>query len=108
MTKINYQTTDDSFLIVVQGHAGYAAMGNDIVCAAISVLVQTLMLHMEYVAEDWEARIDNGYAYVEGKGKDALASFHTILTGLVAVAEQHPKYISIEEGCTMKLVVPLK
>ena len=108
MTKIIYQNTENDFEIEVKGHAGYAAMGNDIVCAAVSVLVQTLLLHMEYVAEDYSAKIDNGYAKIHGIGKDAVASFHTIMTGLAAVAEQHPKYISIEEGCTMKMVVPLE
>lgn len=103
MTKIDYISTDNEFEIEVKGHAGYAAMGNDIVCAAISVLVQTLLLHMDYVAEDYDAQIENGYVWIHGIGKDALASFHTIMTGLAAVAEQHPKYISIKEGCPIKM-----
>lgn len=103
MTKIIYQSTDNEFDIEVKGHAGYAAMGNDIVCAAISVLVQTLLLHMEYVAEDFDAKIDNGYAKIHGVGKDAVASFLTIMTGLAAVAEQHPKYLYMTEGCPMKM-----
>lgn len=98
MTRIDYSVTEDKFDIEIRGHAGYAAMGNDIVCAAISVLIQTLMLHMEKVTEEWDALMENGYAHVKGKGEKAVASFETILTGLRAMENQYPQYITISRG----------
>ena len=98
MTKINYNVTENNFDIEVRGHAGYAAMGNDIVCAAISVLIQTLVMHMENVTEEWVAFIENGYAHVQGKGEKAVTSFETILTGLIAIENQYPQHIMIDRG----------
>ena len=98
MTKINYNVTENNFDIEVRGHAGYAAMGNDIVCAAISVLIQTLVMHMENVTEEWVAFIENGFAHVQGQGEKAVTSCETILTGLIAIENQYPQHIMIDRG----------
>ena len=38
--------------ITIDGHAGYAPKGNDIVCAAVSVLAQNLVNSIEALTED--------------------------------------------------------
>lgn len=38
--------------ITVDGHAGYAETGNDIVCAAVSALTQTLIAGIESLTDD--------------------------------------------------------
>lgn len=101
MTKIKYQIMNDEFEIEVKGHAGYAAVGNDIVCSAISILVQTLAYHMEDVAEDHNYKLSSGEVWIRAKGETAMVSFKTILTGLVMLQEQYPEYISVTEGCTI-------
>ena len=37
--------------ITIKGHAGYADAGNDIVCAAVSALAQTLIRSIEDLTE---------------------------------------------------------
>lgn len=39
--------------ITVNGHAGYAAMGSDIVCASVSVLTKTLIASLEDLTAYW-------------------------------------------------------
>lgn len=98
MTKIAYSVDRDKFHVEIKGHAGYAAAGNDIVCAAISVLIQTLAAHMENVTDKWSAHMYNGEAEVSGEGKEAVNSFLTILTGLKSVAAAYPEYVCITRG----------
>ena len=48
--------------LTVDGHAGYAETGNDIVCAAVSVLAQNFANSVEALTEDeMECRIRNGH-----------------------------------------------
>lgn len=101
MTKIKYQISNDEFEIEVKGHAGYAAVGNDIVCSAISILVQTLAYHVGEVAKEHDYKISSGEVWIRAKGETAMVSFKTILTGLNMLQTQYPEYISVAEGCTI-------
>lgn len=48
--------------LTVDGHAGYAETGNDIICAAVSVLAQNFVNSVEALTEDeMEYRIWNGH-----------------------------------------------
>ena len=38
--------------ITIKGHAGYAPLGQDIVCAGVSTLAQTLIASIEALTED--------------------------------------------------------
>jgi len=108
MTKIVYEIRTNEFEIVVMGHAGYASVGNDIVCSAISILIQTLIIHLQKVSVEHKYRIESGFAQVCAQGVTAHISFKTILTGLEMLAEQYPEYISVKEGCTINYCEPLK
>ena len=44
-------TKKDS-LITIKGHAGYAAPGKDIVCAAVSALTQAFIASIEELTQD--------------------------------------------------------
>lgn len=101
MTHVTYFEQSDEISIEVQGHSGYAEFGKDIVCAAISVLLQTLVYHLEDNADYMDSNIDNGYVFCYARGGDARVSFDTILTGLQLIESQYPDYIEIEKGCTI-------
>ena len=101
MTEVRFYEDSKEFSIEVEGHAGYAEMGSDIVCSAISILIQTLEAYMDVVATETDSEIRSGYAWVYGKGSEAIESFRTILTGLRLIEATYPEYISIEEGCTL-------
>lgn len=43
MTTIIYNHKNENHELIIKGHAGYAEAGEDIVCAAISILTYTLV-----------------------------------------------------------------
>lgn len=88
-------TTDG---ITVDGHAGYAETGKDIVCAAVSVLAQNLVRSMEDLTEDeiWyqteDGRMEIEYKDLSEQGKLLVDSF---FLGICAVAAQYPAHVQV-------------
>lgn len=52
MIKIKIEETSEHIHIEVNGHANYNAIGQDIVCSAISALLQTLCYSLEELTND--------------------------------------------------------
>jgi uncharacterized protein YsxB (DUF464 family) len=50
MIKVRVDMGSGDLTIDVKGHAGYAPHGQDIVCAAVSAIVQTAVLGLESIA----------------------------------------------------------
>lgn len=44
--------------IVIEGHAEYAEHGKDIVCAAVSVILQTAQLGLMSIAEQYPLNVE--------------------------------------------------
>lgn len=93
----------------VSGHAGYSTSGNDIVCAAVSMLVQTALIALKEVCKIDENNI--GYFIDEKNGilevsiprnlpekqiYDANIILKTMEVGINALIENYPKYITLE------------
>lgn len=53
MIKVRVNMESGDMLIDVKGHAGYAPHGRDIVCAAVSAILQTAVLGLESIAETY-------------------------------------------------------
>lgn len=87
----------------VVGHSGYAAEGEDIVCAGISSIVQTTMLGLlKYLPE--EPRIVHEKGNVEcfisepcKELREAEILIGTMLAGLAEIAAIYPEFCLIEE-----------
>mgnify|MGYP000000588076 FL=1 len=101
MTEIRWAETADICYIRAEGHAGYNP-GNDIVCAAISALMQTLYAAMDSVCHAAaEERHSDGMmaviAYKERNNrKEAETLFHGILCGLELIAEEYADCVKME------------
>lgn len=52
MIKIKIEETSEHIRIEVKGHANYNVVGQDIVCSAISALLQTLCYSLEELTND--------------------------------------------------------
>ena len=52
---ITVKITDNS--IVIEGHANYAEYGSDIVCAGVSVLLQSAQLGIINIAEQYPQHV---------------------------------------------------
>lgn len=67
--------------ITVDGHAGYAETGKDIICAAVSVLAQNLIHSLESLTDDRisyqisTGHIDINYDNLSGRGSLLVDSF---------------------------------
>ncbi len=84
------------YCLEVVGHAGYAA-GDDIVCAAVSVLVDALAAYLEeYDDCTAEADLADGYAMITLSERNA--AFDMAACGLSAIADQYPNYVTMRNS----------
>ena len=85
--------------IEVKGHSGYAHIGSDIVCAAISTLVQATYNYLEATGNDVEAESLDGYFKIIFKS-DLNRPGENILGGFIEMAKdlesQYKNYIKVE------------
>lgn len=93
----------EAFLI--EGHAGYAESGQDIVCAAVSVLAQTAVLAIEKLTNyKLDICLEDGRLYCKLPTTVLKAEIETIsiilktmVIGLQAVVEEYPSYVIINQ-----------
>ncbi|AYV55146.1 ribosomal-processing cysteine protease Prp [Leptospira kmetyi] len=82
-----------------EGHspASLGKKGENLLCSAVSVLVQTLYLHLYQSGKAKPAEIRDGYLRFEVLEQDALIqnSFDLILSGLKNLKDQYPKEIEL-------------
>lgn len=82
--------------LTVEGHAGYAPSGQDIVCAAASALVYALAGTLERGGRLARLTLRQGYAAVEGKG-DCGREFAMVRQGFMLLGRDFPRCVSIRE-----------
>ena len=105
MIKVIYEADPEGGKLTMraEGHAGYAPAGQDIVCAAVSCLMQTLA----YSAAEDEHTSSCIYQGKEGPvvsvetGNSVLMrdKFELVADGLDLLAEQYPENVSFKETC---------
>lgn len=86
MICVNY-TRDDVHHLTIRGHAGYGATGHDIVCAAVSILYETLLdaVDGKYTGEDGAGRAE---IYCE-RDEQTDAAFDFVLRGLTLLSQRY-------------------
>ena len=105
MIKIEMMDTDKGYSLAASGHAGYAPAGQDIVCAAVSVLAQTLANKVEAAARSGRlltSCVQHGETFVvqalpkPGPNNLMVASwFDFVEEGLRALAEAYPDNVEL-------------
>ena len=91
------------FSISAQGHTGYAEQGSDIVCAAVSVLMQALQVGLQDVLEmdDVEVETDSAIPRMafkwDSEDEDGQIVAETIFRSLEAVANSYPDFVTVIE-----------
>lgn len=93
---------DDKFLALsVDGHAGYAPKGQDIICSSVSILTLTLATYVkksEEMLEDVTLELEDGSSYIQITPKKdyhegCKAVFDAICEGYKLLAKNEPKYV---------------
>lgn len=87
------------------GHANYRSSGQDIVCAAISVLTHTIANSLEtvvevplsYAADEKRGYFECNWEYLPEKADQCELLIKTLRLGLSAIREQYPDHISLCE-----------
>lgn len=95
MIEITAKETSTRCSIEVKGHAGYNP-GNDIVCAAVSALIQTYAESARNnIGDSWlvSCHIESGDALVESAGKTAI--YRSCVCGLLMLRNAYPDNIKI-------------
>ncbi|WP_283650851.1 ribosomal-processing cysteine protease Prp [Ileibacterium valens] len=80
--------SDKRSYLRITGHAGYADVGTDIVCAGISALYETLCLKIEETAP--------GLIQINPLDMDYRLMLETIASGMEQIARQYPEYVEFE------------
>lgn len=87
--------------ITIKGHAEYAKHGDDIVCAAVSMLAQTLIASFEALTEDtiqydlqpgW---VDIRYRKLSANARLLISSF---FVGATLLADNYPANVQIVQA----------
>ena len=105
MLNVTMEFSANRLVLTADGHAGYARAGEDIVCAAASSLISTLMLALNaqlgresdiYFDDprDGPLTIDCGPSAEEMQGAKNI--FRTIACGLEALAYKYPDNVGFE------------
>ena len=109
MNTVVFTCKQDRFLQVESsGHTGYAQSGQDIVCAAVSAILQTAVMGVLQVAglAGCQYSVDDrkGHlclilpieGYTASQMEQATAILQTALLGIQDISSSYPKYVKLE------------
>ena len=85
--------------VVVSGHAGYARHGEDIVCAAVSILSQTILIGLvEVLKQDVRYEISDGYLEFSLENNDSInALLDTFELGIENLLQEYGSYLKLKK-----------
>lgn len=92
MIQITYNEMGDMMFLRAEGHAEFAPKGQDIVCAAVSALMQTLAYSLD--SGTVTCADDRNLMVVQAKqGTDSLEKFELVTDGLILLADAYPEHV---------------
>lgn len=106
MIQVIYNEVEDAMILRAEGHAGFAPKGQDIVCAAVSVLMQTLACSVGTCM----CNEGKSFSVVCKKSNDNIAKFELVTDGLALLQREYPenvRYINATEKKTKALELQL-
>lgn len=88
-------------IVKIRGHAGYAPRGQDIVCAGVTAITQTLVESIESLTGN-EIKYDMSPGRVDIEIKDpdedAQLLMDSFLVGVYVIADEFPECVRVEES----------
>ena len=93
----------EALTLEMNGHADYADAGQDIVCAAASILAYTLLERARELHAEVHASIDGGRLSLRcgthpGHHALMLAAFETVRAGFTLLARKYPEHVVLTGG----------
>lgn len=107
MIKISFSRDGETISLRVNGHAGQAEMGQDIVCASASILAYTVAQTLQYIdaqgglKERPHLNLKSGYAEIickptEEYAGEVLQTFFVAEVGYTLLAHNYPQYVELK------------
>lgn len=93
MITIIYDEKEKNMILQASGHAGYAKKGSDIVCAAVSALMQTLAYSVDGGTVTRSQDDCNTLTVQAEQSFDNMAKFELVTDGLMLLAKQYPENV---------------
>lgn len=93
MITIIYDEKGKDMILQASGHAGYAEKGSDIVCAAVSALMQTLAYSVDGGTVTRSQDDCNTLTVQAEQSFDNMAKFELVTDGLMLLAKQYPENV---------------
>ena len=105
MVTISMTYTDTTLSLKVEGHAGQAEKGQDVVCASVSMLVYTIAQYTRWMYEQHQLKrsplieLEEGNSQVIAKPKaehmaEGLHAFFVASVGFGLLAKNYPEYVT--------------
>lgn len=101
MIKINIKESRDHIAISCVGHANYNVIGNDIVCAAVSTLIQTLCYSLEELTGDiinYSLESGNSSVLIYKPHKQSRLLVGSFFIGCSEVANVYSDYVEVSKN----------
>lgn len=100
------QEDTDAIVLKVEGHAGQAEKGHDIICSAASILAYTIAQYLQYVHKQGglqkkpHVAIKDGDAFIVAKPTEeyegeVLNAFFVAEVGYSLLAQNYPQYVEL-------------
>lgn len=107
MITAKFTAAGESIMLQLQGHSGAAKQGEDLICAAASMLAYTLAQTMEFLSEDAglqvkpTIRLEPGNTLILAKPKkenyaEALHAFFVTQAGYHLLEKNYPKNVQLQ------------
>jgi uncharacterized protein YsxB (DUF464 family) len=105
MVTISMTKTDNTLGLTVEGHAGQAEKGQDIICASVSMLTYTVAQYVKWMYERHQLKrmplieLEEGNSRVVIKPKsefiaEGLHAFFVVSVGFDLLARNYPEYVT--------------
>lgn len=101
MVEIVYQEfpKEQKLRLTAHGHAGYATKGQDIVCAAVSALMQTLAYSTDSETGGMRGDCVPELIVQADAAEENAAKFELVVDGLYLLAQQYPENVRLINLC---------
>ena len=100
MTQISISKKSNRYKVAIDGHAGFARRGEDIVCAAVSMLYYALLgtVENDRAVSFIKSTHENGFATLSFiGGVNSPGAFEMAKEGFMQLTRTYPKFVSLIE-----------
>jgi uncharacterized protein YsxB (DUF464 family) len=106
--KVTFTESHEKLSLRIEGHAGYAEHGKDIVCASATILAYTVAQYVEYEDNQGnlnapaEIRLESGDTVVSCEPKEEILkwlwdAYQFAKMGFLILAHNYPQYVSLDD-----------